>query len=418
MNRRHFLAGGSALFGLATLSHGLPALAASPSQRRFIFVFAQGGWDPTRVFVPGFDLGVAMEPAATEAQAGNIAYVDHAARPSVRSFLEKYHGSTTVFNGVMVPSVAHEACTRIAMTGKSDDGRPDWPAVLASVQDETWLLPHLVVDGPSYPGALGAAVARTGQAGQLQALIDGSVQDWSSAGLEGVADSSSRAVDRFLARRAESELAAAQSAVGRARLADFQASVGRLEALRDLNGVVDFGDAARFVGQRRVAVEALSAGSSRCVTLAHGVELGGWDSHANNDATQSLLFEDLFSGLLGLLDDLGAEPGAAGGTLLDETTVVVMSEMGRTPLLNGGGGKDHWPWTSALVIGGGLGGDRVIGQFDSGYQGIGVDPATGEVAEGAQILSAEAFGATLLAASDVDPGDWVPGVQPVTGAFG
>ena len=43
---------------------------------------------------------------------------------------------------------------------------------------------------------------------------------------------------------------------------------------------------------------------------------------------------------------------------MDETTFVVMSEMGRTPALNGNEGKDHWPYTSALVMGPGLQGSE------------------------------------------------------------
>ena len=39
---------------------------------------------------------------------------------------------------------------------------------------------------------------------------------------------------------------------------------------------------------------------------------------------------------------------------MDELTVVVLSEMTRTPKFNVSGGKDPWPYTSALLLGHGL----------------------------------------------------------------
>ena len=63
---RHLAAG----CGLAAIG-GVPgaALATTPSNRRFVFVTAFGGWDPTRVFAPMFDSPhVSMEPDAERVQ--------------------------------------------------------------------------------------------------------------------------------------------------------------------------------------------------------------------------------------------------------------------------------------------------------------------------------------------------------------
>jgi uncharacterized protein (DUF1501 family) len=52
--------------------------------------------------------------------------------------------------------------------------------------------------------------------------------------------------------------------------------------------------------------------------------------------------------------------------LLDETLVVVMSEMGRTPKINGNAGRDHWPFVySVLLAGAGIRGGTVFGASDS-----------------------------------------------------
>ena len=86
-------------------------------------------------------------------------------------------------------------------------------------------------------------------------------------------------------------------------------------------------------------------------------------------------WENLFSGLNELMALLHTTPGTSAPTLAEETTVVVMSEMGRTPALNANLGKDHWPFTSVMVIGDGFTGDRVVGGFDAGWMGQSLDLA-------------------------------------------
>jgi hypothetical protein len=86
-----------------------------------------------------------------------------------------------------------------------------------------------------------------------------------------------------------------------------------------------------------------------------------WDTHERNfsilrhnhlpnlDQTYSALMEDL---------------DARG--LLDETLVVVMGEMGRTPKINKDAGRDHWTHCySVLLAGGGVRGGRVLGASDA-----------------------------------------------------
>ncbi len=87
---------------------------------------------------------------------------------------------------------------------------------------------------------------------------------------------------------------------------------------------------------------------------------GHWDTHSRNtDALKQLmpLMDQTYSALL---DDL-AQRG-----LLDETLVVWMAEFGRTPRLNGGGGRDHWGRVfSVALAGGGIRGGVVHGSSDS-----------------------------------------------------
>ncbi len=60
-----------------------------------------------------------------------------------------------------------------------------------------------------------------------------------------------------------------------------------------------------------------------------------------------------------LIEDLAARG------LLDETLVVAMGEFGRSPKINGEGGRDHWgSYFSVALAGAGLGGGQIIGASD------------------------------------------------------
>ncbi len=94
---------------------------------------------------------------------------------------------------------------------------------------------------------------------------------------------------------------------------------------------------------------------------------GGWDTHGSNFncLKENLLpeFDQAFSALLEDLQQRG---------LLDQTLVVVNSEMGRTPKIGdprsggaGGAGRDHWTHCmSVLMAGGGVRGGQVFGASD------------------------------------------------------
>ncbi|QEH37896.1 hypothetical protein OJF2_64880 [Aquisphaera giovannonii] len=90
------------------------------------------------------------------------------------------------------------------------------------------------------------------------------------------------------------------------------------------------------------------------------VALGGWDTHANNfDTLSNRLLPELDQGMGTLVADL-AQRG-----LLDSTLVVWMGEFGRTPRINQNAGRDHWPRSWSVVVGGGgLKGGQTIGATD------------------------------------------------------
>ncbi|HIK95657.1 MAG TPA: DUF1501 domain-containing protein [Planctomycetes bacterium] len=91
-----------------------------------------------------------------------------------------------------------------------------------------------------------------------------------------------------------------------------------------------------------------------------GVDAPGWDVHFNcfpSLKTDLIPYADrAFSALVTDLEQRG---------LLDETLVVMMGEMGRTPRINAKAGRDHWSMAQTVIFaGGGTKPGQVIGATD------------------------------------------------------
>jgi hypothetical protein len=85
-----------------------------------------------------------------------------------------------------------------------------------------------------------------------------------------------------------------------------------------------------------------------------------WDTHGNNFQTlKNTLLPPMDWGMAALLEDLRQRG------LLDETLVVWMGDMGRTPRINGDAGRDHWSFCYSVVMaGGGVRGGQAFGSSD------------------------------------------------------
>jgi hypothetical protein len=85
-----------------------------------------------------------------------------------------------------------------------------------------------------------------------------------------------------------------------------------------------------------------------------------WDTHSGNfPALKNTLLPTTDQGVSALLHDLD------GRGFLDQTLVVWMGDMGRTPRMNKDAGRDHWSFCySILMAGGGVRGGQVYGSSD------------------------------------------------------
>ena len=130
------------------------------------------------------------------------------------------------------------------------------------------------------------------------------------------------------------------------------------------------------------------------------VGLRGWDTHEDNFNRVRKLSEALDRGASALIDDL-----IANG-LWSETLLVCVGDFGRTPRINGRGGRDHFPQISSVLLGGGpIQGGTVVGATD----------ADGEEIVDRPVSVPDLF-ATLTAALGIDGGEVhvTPAGRPVT----
>lgn len=111
----------------------------------------------------------------------------------------------------------------------------------------------------------------------------------------------------------------------------------------------------RLHQQAEIAMVSFKAG----VSVSANLNIGQFDSHANNDKDQMKLIPEFLDGVAYALrraEELG---------IRDKMIIVLQSEMGRTPKYNSGNGKDHWSVGSAMFLGTGINGNRVIGATNS-----------------------------------------------------
>jgi hypothetical protein len=179
------------------------------------------------------------------------------------------------------------------------------------------------------------------------------------------------------------------------------------EALRDHYG-------RHLFGQSCLMARRLVEAGVRFVTVHYECVDGySWDSHRNSDDVKKSLLPTFDQGCAALIEDL-RDRG-----MLDETLVVAVGEMGRTPKANAQWGRDHWSTLfPALLSGGGIRGGAVWGRSDRLAANVAENP-----------VSPEDLAATIYDALGIDhdlmlpdalgrPIAIVEGGRPVKGIFG
>ena len=84
-------------------------------------------------------------------------------------------------------------------------------------------------------------------------------------------------------------------------------------------------------------------------------DVGGWDHHGNENGQLNALVRQFGPSLAAFVRDLGDR--------MEDVVIVTMSEFGRTAKENGNGGTDHGHGNVMMVLGGGVRGGRIYGEW-------------------------------------------------------
>ena len=357
---------------------GLASLARSatkeepPYEGPFYVVFnASGGWDTTCLMDPK---GI-NEINRLYKEGDIITKGAHKFAPTAKTreggmsneeFYDEFGSGLLTVNGLDYSVNNHSPGARYMATGKLDSlAYPTFAALVAACQGPACPLSFLTFGNYSNTGNL-VAMSRIPYLPSLKKValadhIEGSGRspyhdDFALSRIENAleAQHESRAAQPRLPRieRAENMLYAAQV---------NSKALQRVTPFIPANIPKD-----RMAQQAEIALASFKAG----VCVSANLTIGQFDSHANNDRDQMKLIPEFLAGIAYFIRR------AEELKLRDKLVVIVQSEMGRTPNYNGGNGKDHWSIGSAMFLGPGIRGNRVIGATDEKQFAVPVNAQT------------------------------------------
>lgn len=352
----------------------------------FLMYNAGGGWDPTHMCDP--------KPKASENDpdpmtnilevetSGNISYP--AAFPEeqymlagagITEFFRTYYDRLTVVNGIDMQTNGHDSGSRHTWSGRLNEGYPSLGAYLAASFDPSLPLSYLVFGGFSLTQGL-VPRTRAGNIGALSRLAypsrinpDDELSGYHS-------DVAAELIDEALWYRDQ----ALMDGQGLPRIRHsintlFTARSGSNELKLLQQYLPDELSPNNLERQAQVAIAAYKAG----ICISANLNIGGFDTHGNHDATQIPRLEELLGGI-----DFAMQEAERQG-VIDQVVIAAGSDFGRTPGYNDGMGKDHWSVTSMLFMGAGIPGNRVIGGTDEKHRPYGVNSDLSvDTAEGAR----------------------------------
>ena len=418
MTRRNLLQLGLSSAALLAMPGMRWVAKADPTNPHFlVLLVADGGWDPTQTLdvhdpldmTDGVDVDVPEVisglPPSQIATAGGITYMSNpATRPAVDTFFQTWGPRTAVVNGLGTRSTSHDQSRQLVMTGYLDPTRADFAVMAAHANGTDMPLPHLLLSGQSFGGTYAGLSGRLG--GQMGAAIA-----YNRVGSSGALAVSALG-EAYVQQALEWErLVAAESAATAVsgKLAAYQDANVRADKLTRLAGALNLNQNSGTTLAASVA-NAFTSGLTTSVTVN---PFGGFDTHGNN-TDQNASWQRVFSYVDALVTGLSTTPGLLAPSLLDETTVVVCSEFGRTPMLNGDNGKDHHPFTSMLLVGKNVKGGTTLGLTDSEQEGVKVNLTTGQPDDTGIVLDVTNMVAGLVTLLGGNASQYLPSVPPFT----
>lgn len=370
MDRRDFLKL-SAAMGISLTSPlvGRSANAQTPFSGPFLVTIqAEGGWDPTMLCDPKGQQG-ANDPSPInnlfeESQIENAGNIHYAPIGNNQSFFQKFYDRLYVLNGIQTGTNNHDTGQMLAWSGEGQRTYPSLAALYAAAADTNKPMAYLSNGGFEETKQLLTPI-RTSNLNAMKKMASVNEIYINQAKYFHTPNTMSRILSAMEARLNRQHAAHNLPKKQRAITTLHQARLGRQE-LHHLNSFLPASlDNSNniLISQVQMAIAAFRAG----LTVSVNMKIGSFDTHTNHDVTHVIRMQRLLDGLELLLDEADAHG------LSDNMVVVVASDFGRTPRYNAGGGKDHWPITSAMVIGPNIPGNTVVGASDAGHHALAIN---------------------------------------------
>ena len=380
MNRRQLLQGfGGALSAgsLARLVQASETTVADPDQY-FVFVIFKGAWDPMLALDPK-DPAIYTNNASTETQIQtgyNLLDIGEDPRIHTNEMtfgpyigdLAELSEKLVLIRGMSMSSVGHSSATKHALTARAPAGESvrgsSVATLIASLLGEDDEIPNLAVGASSYNlvHPLWSSGFKSSSVEDFHAALSKGAVSLSDAQQDALAQFFDREYNRSRSSRVKAMFTnreTAQLLLDRDRAALFNVSSSDLADLRNHFGVGN-GITGEEAEMALMTYQALTNGISRCVTYKAA---GSLDSHDGENwrTRHGPRLQNGFNSVAALARLLDDTPHPSGGSWLSRTTIWCMSEFQRNPMLNTSLGRDHYITNSALLLGGGLQGGKVIG---------------------------------------------------------
>jgi uncharacterized protein (DUF1501 family) len=374
--RRDFLK----LCGLAGLGLAVPFRPAAAREKAkdepyggpyYVVFNAAGGWDTTYLMDPkGVNEINRLYKEGDILTKGNHKYAPikkHAQGGMANEdFYAEFGDELLAFNGLDYSVNNHSPGARYMATGKLDSlAYPTFAALVAACRGPDCPLGFLTFGNYSATGNL-VAMSRVPYLPSLQTIANADA----ISGNERSPYHDKFALDRIeQALRQHNESLATKPMLPRAERGEnmLYAAQASSKALQRVTQYIPKSvPKLRMAQQAEIALASFKAG----VCVSANLSIGQFDSHANNDPDQMRLIPEFLAGIAYFIRRAGELK------IREQLVVVVQSEMGRTPNYNKGNGKDHWSIGSALFLGKGIKGNRVIGATDEKQFAVPLDPQT------------------------------------------
>ena len=335
--------------GAAATGFRLPLVHAVDYQGKlFVFVQADGGWDPTsfcdpKANTPGEPVINHWAERDEVRRAGNIPYAPFARN---ERFFEKYHRRMLVINGVDAQTISHTVGIVHNWSGRNSEGYPTTTALLAAHYAPELPVPYLSFGGFSVTAGL-TRFTRIDNANLLREIANPATrmftaEDWADIG--SFRDATAQRLEALpnLLPGDERHRAFYRSAFATEGLGAYADAVPEEADLQQEETYAGVLGTYRSTLRRQVQLTVLAFKTG--VAVSADLWLGGFDTHANHDPNHEWLLGNLTDGVDYLWDYAEAH-GVA-----DRMVVVIGSDFGRTNFYNSVAGKDHWPIGSYVIM--------------------------------------------------------------------